>query len=116
MRIKKSDIRSILAATFPEYKGRTFKLAVISKPDDFCLGDNMWDGGTRSYYAAFDLTSGRAAQVPASRYGKDNPHPTVAIPHGLLIVEHSIFCGQDCGITVHVREDNMAKLLPQGVN
>ena len=32
------------------------------------------------------------------------------LPPGIVLVEHSIFCGRDTGITVHVRPDNLDQL------
>lgn len=39
----------------------------------------------------------------------------VILPDGFACVEHSIFCGQDSGITIHIRPENSAGLLPAPV-
>ena len=36
----------------------------------------------------------------------------VALVPGIAVVEHSMFCGKDMGLTFHVHPDNAAKLLP----
>jgi hypothetical protein len=36
------------------------------------------------------------------------------MPPNVIVVEHSIFCGKDVGITIYVRPANLAKLLPEG--
>ena len=43
----------------------------------------------------------------------DNPleGKTVSINPETLVVEHTYFCGQDCGIRIYVHPDNMPKLL-----
>ena len=40
----------------------------------------------------------------------------VVLPDGFACVEHSIFCGKDAGITIHIRPANSAGLLPAPVD
>jgi len=34
------------------------------------------------------------------------------IPVGVVVVEHSMFCGKDMGLTFYIRAENASKLLP----
>jgi hypothetical protein len=49
----------------------------------------------------------------------DSPPPdaqNVPMPDGCALVEHSIFCGKDSGITIVVRTANAPRLLPPADN
>lgn len=90
-------VKRLLKVTFPEYRGRKVKARLWKGPMRL---ENYWDGGTRSYYVAVRIADGGI-----SNFGTDNPfersaHEEVDLPVGVLLVEHSIFCGKDMGITV----------------
>lgn len=114
-KISKADPRfaPILRATFPDYRGRKVRLVVA---DAYRLA-NFWDGGSRDYAVAYNLTTGEVAE----------PHPattnptrggaafsTVEIPEGIVIAERSYFCGKDLGITIYVNPANMPTSLTEG--
>lgn len=97
------------------YSGRKFKAVVTSEP--VTLSDTYWDGGTRSTYALINLSTG--ARLPASgkalsppQFGGAVEPIRVNIPSGFALVKHSIFCGKDTGLTIYVRPENAAHLLP----
>lgn len=95
-------VKRILATTFPDYRGRKVKARLWTRPMTL---HNYWDGGTRSYYVAI-----RVADGAVSDFGTDNPfqrsaHEPVDLPFGVLLVEHSYFCGRDSGITIWARTD-----------
>jgi hypothetical protein len=107
-----TTIRNIVAATFPDYHGRKFRISVSDTPLNV---RSYWDGGSRRFYRFVNLATLEAsAQVPVQSMfdpeikGADN----VTLPEGFACVEHSIFCGQDTGITIHIRPENSAGLLP----
>ena len=98
-------VKRLLAATFPEWNGRKIKARLWTRPMRL---ENYWDGGTRSYYVAVRVTDGAV-----SDFGTDNPfmasaHAEVDLPVGVILVEHTIFCGRDAGITVWGRADALA--------
>lgn len=84
--------RTIALACYPEYKGR--KIRVESRETYYV--DNMWGGGSRNFATAYNLETGTAAAAIQT------VGPEVKIPAGVAIVEHSFFCGKDCGITIYV--------------
>lgn len=99
-------VKRVLAATFPEYRGRKVKARLWTRPMRL---ENYWDGGTRSYYVAIRVADGAVAD-----FGTDNPfersaHEPVDLPAGVLLVEHSIFCGKDMGITVWGRTESLGE-------
>lgn len=108
-------VRSIVAATFPDYRGRKFRLSISESPLNV---RSCWDGGSRSYYRFLNLATLQAsAEVPAQS-AFDRPiagADAVVLTDGFACVEHSIFCGKDAGITIHIRPANSARFLPAPV-
>lgn len=104
--------RKLVAATFPDYNGRKYKLAVSELPID-C--SSYWSGGSRDYFRFVNLrTLEVSSEVPAqSAFDVQIQGLTaVTLPEGFACIEHSIFCGKDGGITIHIRPENAAKLIP----
>lgn len=107
-------VKRVLAATFPEYRGRKVKARAWLRPQ---VLSNYWDGGTRSFYKAVRIEDGAIAD-----FGTDNPfvrstHEPVDLPAGVLLVEHVIFCGKDLGIVIWARTDALdAGITPKMLN
>ena len=108
IKVKKSEVKDILKATFPNYKGRTFE---VEFAPTITFWDTNWGGGSRNSYAAV-ASDGRTAHlnVPAPW---ENPveGKTVDVPENLLIVKHTIFCGKDLGITIYANPAHLPKWL-----
>lgn len=115
MKIKlDATVKQIKAATFPEYTGRRFFLHVSEAPIN-CA--SYWDGGSRSYFRFVNLATMEASAQTPAQSGFDRTVKgldAVELPVGFACVEHSIFCGRDGGITIHIRPENAAKLIGQG--
>ena len=105
-KLSKSQIRGILSATFPDYNGRKFSIEFTPK---LTLYDTNWAGGTHNDYA-FVRADGRQAMLDAPAPWV-NPYEgqTFDIPADVIIVQHSYFCGADCGITLYANPVNMPK-------
>lgn len=104
IKIRKSAIvKELLAMTFSSYRGRKFKLRPATK---VTLHDLNWGGGTRNVYCAIDMASGKARKLDMTAvapWDKNNPEgQTLELPPNVVVVCHSIFCGQDMGITFYV--------------
>lgn len=84
--------RTIALACYPEYKGR--KIKVVSRETYYV--ENMWGGGSRSFAKAYNLATGIITEA------LETVGPEVKIPAGVAVVDHSYFCGKDCGITIYV--------------
>jgi hypothetical protein len=96
------------------YSGKKFKAVVVTQvviPSDA----GLWSGGTRSTYSIVDLASGRTIGAPChqeeSPWGNRREF-NLEVKPGFTVVEHSLFCGKDMGLTFYVHPDNAAKLLP----
>jgi hypothetical protein len=102
---------AIVAAAFPSYRGRKFKIEVSDNPIDV---RSYWDGGSRDYFVFVDLKTMRSAAMPAQSAfdPKIAGAESVKLPADFACVQHSIFCGKDCGITIMIGSANAAPLLP----
>lgn len=113
IKVKRADVKSLITATFPEYTGR--KLRVEAR-ESITLYDLNYSGGTRNQYRVCALDGGKKIGS-ADRFNQIAPwaNPaegqTIQIPEGAVIVEHSMFCGQDAGLTFYVNPANMPSLL-----
>lgn len=114
VKVKKADIRNILRATFPEYKGRKF--FVIPK-QEVTVYNLSYDGGTRSRYRSATLEGEKLGNLDKynTPYGLPSigEGQTTAIPQGTALVEHTIFQGQDAGLRIYIHPNDMPKLLPE---
>lgn len=106
-----SFAQGIVAAAYPSYRGRKFRITISDDPIDV---RSYWDGGSRDYFVFVDLSTMRAAEVPTQSAfdPKINGAQSVKLPDGFACVEHSIFCGKDAGITIMIGSANAAPLLP----
>jgi hypothetical protein len=90
-------VKELARIAYPGYRGRKFKERTSSS---YTMQD-YWDGGSRCYAVAVELATGRIV-----RHEDLNPMTdrragaTLNIPQGFGILEHSIFCGKDTGITL----------------
>jgi hypothetical protein len=114
MKLRKSDVATLIAASFPNYRGRLFTGRVAT---DVCFGDLNWSGGSRSQYVILDLATGRRADLRQLSRNAPWSQPmegaTVPIPAGMVVVEHTISAGNDRGLTFH---HNPADRLERGAS
>ena len=109
MKLNKSQVRDILNATFPEYRGRKFK---VEFAEIITFHNTNWGGGTKNTYVAVS-SDGRA-----KRLGVQAPwiNPvegkTMELPFEVLVVMYTIFCGKDLGITIYAHPAHLPKWLP----
>lgn len=112
IKVSKTDksIKAVLAATYPEWKGRK---VFVQGATSYQMS-NYWSEGSRNFVKAYNLATGVAAdpsgisQTPFH----SSAHATVEIPKDAVLVEHSIFCGKDTGVTIYVNPINLVKFLP----
>lgn len=112
IKVSKSDksIKAVISATYPEWKGRK----VFVKAATSYQLSNYWSEGSRDFVQAYNLTTGVAAHPSGTSCTPFNQdaHLRIDIPEGVLLVEHSIFCGKDGGVTIYVNPENLVKFLP----
>ena len=106
------EARRLFRLAFPSYNGRKFKLLGVDGPISV---RSYWSGGSRDYYV-FVRADGETLSAPTSSWfdnvtGVDS----VTIPDGCAVVQHSIFCGKDTGLTLIVPQDRIALFQPPAV-
>jgi hypothetical protein len=103
----------IIEATFPDYNGKKITVEFTDKVT-FC--DMNWSGGTKNAYKVLSV-DGSVFSIPA-------PAPWVNVLEGksvdmtrqVLVVQHSYFCGKDCGIRIYAHPSYMSEMLPAKVS
>lgn len=111
-KLRKSEIPTALLAAFPSYTGRKFSLEVAER---VTLHDLNWDGGTCNKYALVSLDGLGLAQLPSeSPWNPRVEGKAFTIPQGWVVVQHSHFLGQDCGLRFYVSPADAPKLLSKG--
>lgn len=100
-------VRKLVSAAYPDYKGR--KVYVSTKiPNDL---SSYWDEGSRDYYCFIELETARVMPVETNHpaFEPNKPRALNALPLGFLLLKHSIFAGNDCGITIYCNESELAR-------
>jgi hypothetical protein len=75
----------------------------------------LWDGGSRAYYSAIELSTGRALPIPgqsSAPWDKSRTELRVDLKPGFAIVCHRMFKGTDMGLTFYVHPADIAALIP----
>jgi len=106
-----STMQSIIAACFPDYKGKKVKISTMV-PNRI---SSYWDGGSRTYYAFYSLVNGMTFEVESNHpiFEAGKPNHLEKLPERVLLVAHSIFCGKDMGITIYANTSDLAPMLPK---
>src|SRR5262245_11441810 len=99
------------------YTGKTFKARVCEQMT-IPMTAGLWDGGSRDTYRVVRLEDGATIE-PVNHndapWNGERREVQIKLEPGIAVVEHTIFCGKDMGLTFYVHPDNAAKLLPAPV-
>ncbi len=96
----KKLVKALAKKAYPDYTGRKFR---VCERKSYYMSD-YWDSGSRNYCVAVNLSTGeikepsREAKIPWNNVA----HASFDIPAGIGILERSIFCGKEIGITLYV--------------
>lgn len=115
MKVRKPDVAPLVTATFPDYTGRKFRVEAV---ESVLFSDLNYSGGTRNQFRACTIDG----QSIESKFNLNQPPPwanpfegkRVELPAGAVVVEHSMFCGKDCGLTIYVNPADMPRTLMAG--
>lgn len=102
-------VKAILAATFPDYRGRKIRIARWSSPLHL---DLSWSGGTIDKVALIDFANGRIGHLRVPAPWSAGAADPIDCPPGAMLVIHSYFCGTDAGITIYCRPADPGALGP----
>ena len=108
------DPNMVPAALLGGYSGKKFK-AVVTTSVTINGQDGLWSGGSRDTFRAIKLETGETVPVSdnmSAPWDNTRKDRTIELKPGIAVIEHSIFCGKDMGLTFYVHPENAAKLLP----
>jgi hypothetical protein len=111
--VKRADVARLVAATFPDYKGRRITLRPSTS---VTIHDLNWSGGTRNQYRTCTI-EGRPVGTSA-RYNQiapwENPAEGVnlPIPPGFAVVCSGQFQGRPTPLRIYVHPGDLAALIP----
>ena len=102
-----ANLRNLLG-----YTGNKFKFRVAESVNPSGM---QWSGGSRSSYLVINLENNQVSSITDNRPFPHNqgPVPSIDLVPGSAVVEHSIFCGKDMGLTFYIHPDNAPLLLPK---
>ena len=108
-KVRKDAVRPIVEATFPRYRGRTFKVGFT---DTVSFHDTNWGGGSRNTYRAVRMDKGTVNDLPSfAPWSNPVEGQTVDLPENVVVVEHSIFCGKDMGLRFYAHPNRSRMLV-----
>ena len=96
------------------YTGRKFK-AKATEQVTIPMTAGLWSGGSRDTFRLVELSTGR--EIPASDnmsapWDNSRRDRTITLQPGFAVIEHSIFCGKDAGLTFYIHPADIVSLLP----
>jgi len=115
--LKPSEIRPIIDATFPEYRGPKASVR-IQATAEYSAADLSWQDGSKTEVKALRNINGELIVADLNTISMTNTASFYGvIPPDFMLVEHVIFCGKDLGIRCVVSPDSvfLPKLLPAPV-
>jgi hypothetical protein len=108
------EVNAVPALLRGNYTGKMFKACVVTEVT-VPAEAGLWSGGSRDTYRLVEMATGR--EIPASDnmsapWNRGRVDRKIVLEPGYVVIEHTIFCGKDLGLTFYVHPDNAAKLLP----
>jgi len=111
------DRKDVPAAIRGQYTGNKFKV-VVAESVTIPADAGLWSGGSRDHYQVVELFSSERRNAPNQHldpWTSARQDRKVELKDGYAVVEHSIFCGKDLGLTIYINANNAAGLLPAPV-
>lgn len=106
--IKSKDVKSIILATFPDYKKRKI---IINVSKQIQFHNLNWSGGSRNTYKACTIDGKfmptKVNMNSLAPWNNQFEGLKIDIPRNVIIVQHSYFCGKETTMTFFVNPDNI---------
>ena len=110
---EKPEIARVFSAAFPSYSGRKHKVSI---EETVYVPSSYWDEGSKTSAVFIRLDSLETGALPDNHPFFDRARvpnqlqagESLPLVPGIAMVTHSLFCGKDMGLTLHVH--------PQDVN
>ena len=101
--MKMSDdkfVQEVCKTAFPSYNGRKLK---INHGCEKISMRSYWSDGSRNYFVVLRLQDNKFLNVPVGHpfFNNLTGVDDWMIQEGFVVVEHTIFCGKDLGLTIH---------------
>lgn len=101
---------------FPSYTGKQFKFQPFKGPKSLA---SYWSGGSRDSFVFVAINPTVTGKIHIGDNGGHPAQPDAQsiekLALGVALVEHTIFCGKDMGLTIYLNpEDINQKMLPVG--
>jgi hypothetical protein len=108
IKLTRKQAKPIIDACYPEYNGRKITLEFT---DHIIPWDLNWGGGTRNTYTFLNARGESKRYRPAAPWCEMSEGKRVELQPDVVVVEHSIFCGHDTGLTIYAHPALAPKLL-----
>jgi len=102
-------IQKIIKGTFPDYNGRKISIRVAKS----FVPDQSWSGGSRTIWKLVRMDGkvyDPGHSLSSGPFNSPQAFTHFDIPDGCMIVQHSIFCGKDTGISILVKKMDLLPL------
>lgn len=107
--LDRNDVPRVLLG---DYTGRQL-CAQITDAVTIPATAGLWDGGSRDTFKAVQLSNGATVTMAdADAFDGRQRDRRVTIPAGIAVIRRSIFQGRDTGLTIYIRPEDAAPLLP----
>ncbi len=97
-KISRKQAEPIIKASFPTYRGRKIQ---VEFTDRVTFYNTNWSGGTRSQYVALKADGRQAMLHAPAPWVNAAEGRTVELLPGVVVVKHTICCGEDCGLHIY---------------
>lgn len=96
------------------YSGNKFKVSICEKVT-IPSHSGLWDGGSRDQYFLVKPSTGAAmiGSSDSSPWDPSRKDKEVILNSDVVVIEHSIFCGKDMGLTIYAHPQVIAPYLPK---
>ena len=109
--LAKNEVPEFLRGAYTGSKFRAEPVTSVTIRSDA----GLWQGGSRDFYYAIDLQTGRKVALPGqdgAPWDASRETRTIDLRPGYVIVESSTFCGKHMGLVFFVHPDDIARLVP----
>jgi hypothetical protein len=111
--LEPSQVPTVLRGSYAGYKYKVLVCESVTIP----VTAGLWDGGSRDSYQGVELATGKRYPLTMESEAPwgTRREITVQLDNGKAVVEHSIFCGKDMGLTFYIHPSNAIGLIPAKV-
>jgi hypothetical protein len=111
MPVKRAQVDKLIKAAGIHYTGRKIKMKFTN---EITFWETNWSGGTRNKYIGVKGDGSSLQYSAPAPWVNPIEGKTFEMTKDVIIIEHSIFCGKDCGLTIFVHSSYLPKWLPSG--